>query len=217
MTNKPTLTVRQQVTEFLDRVERNNGQPTNQQKIDALKSELAALQARSAAHGLSPQDREEMEALEETISIMEDPEEVKAIIESYRDYLNGNVIKGVDAVRALRPGWSPTTGKPARLDASNKNGGPTMRQRAIEFLDRVERSNGQLADPQKIAAMETELAELQARGEDSLSTEERERLFSLEETIAVLQDPEAIEAFVEGYRDYLSGNLIEGVEALRPR
>lgn len=79
----------------------------------------------------------------------------------------------------------------------------------------MERSNGQLADPQKIAAMETELAELQARGEDSLSTEERECLFSLEETIAVLQDPEAIEAFVEGYRDYLSGNLIEGVEALR--
>ena len=103
MANKPTLTVRQQVTEFLDRVERNNGQPTNQQEIDALKSELAALEARRAACGLSSQEREELEALEETISIMEDPEEVEAIIESYRDYLNGNVIKGVEAIKALLP------------------------------------------------------------------------------------------------------------------
>lgn len=90
-----------------------------------------------------------------------------------------------------------------------------MRERAIEFLDRVERNNGQPADPQRIAFLHAELNRLRARGEDGLSPEEREHLFSLEETIAVLQDPEAIEAFVEGYRDYLDGNYTEGVEAIR--
>ena len=68
-----------------------------------MKSELTALRARGVASGLSPQEREHLEALEETIAILEDPEEMKALIESHRDYLNGNVIKGVAAVRALRP------------------------------------------------------------------------------------------------------------------
>ena len=90
-----------------------------------------------------------------------------------------------------------------------------MRRRAAEFLDRVERNGGQPADPQQIAYLHAELDRLRARGEENLSPQEEERLFSLEETIAVLQDPEAIEAFVEGYRDYLAGNYIEGVEAVR--
>lgn len=89
-----------------------------------------------------------------------------------------------------------------------------MRQRAVEFLDRMQLNNGQ-ADPQEIASLQAELAQLRARDNDILSPREHERLTSLEETIAVLQDPEAMEALVEGYRDYLSGNFIEGVEAVR--
>lgn len=96
----------------------------------------------------------------------------------------------------------------------------TVRQQATEFLNQVQQHNGQLADPQEIASLQAELASLHARGNDDLSPQEQEHLISLEETIAVLQDPEAMEALVEGYRDYLSGNYIEGVEAvraLRPR
>lgn len=104
MTKQPALTVRQQVTEFLDLAAKNNGRLTARQEIESLKSDLAALRARGTAGGLSLQEREGVEALEETIAILEDPEEMEALIESHRDYLNGNVIKGVEAVRALRPG-----------------------------------------------------------------------------------------------------------------
>lgn len=103
MTNKPELTVRQQATEFLNQVQQHNGQLTNQQEIESLKRELAALQARSVASGLSPKEIEDVEALEETIAILEDPEEMEALIESHRDYLNGNVIKGTEAIKALLP------------------------------------------------------------------------------------------------------------------
>lgn len=89
-----------------------------------------------------------------------------------------------------------------------------MRQRAVEFLDRMQRNNGQ-ADPEEIASLQAELVRLRGRGNGGLSPQEQERLTSLEETIAVLQDPEAMEALIEGYRDYLSGNYLAGAEAVR--
>lgn len=101
MTNQPTLTVDQQVVEFLEQAQRNDGQLTDQREMEALESRLAALWARSVDGGLSPQERETLESLEETLSILGDPEEMEALIESHRDYLNGNVTRGVDAIRAL--------------------------------------------------------------------------------------------------------------------
>lgn len=103
MTNQPTLTIRQQVVEFLDQVQRNNGQLADQQELEPLESQLTALRARSVNGGLSPQERETLESLEETLSILGDPDEMEALIESHRDYLNGNVIRGVEAIRALLP------------------------------------------------------------------------------------------------------------------
>lgn len=90
-----------------------------------------------------------------------------------------------------------------------------MRQRAQEFISRIERDNGQLSDPQEIASLQTALAKLQARSVNGLTSQERETLESLEETIAILQDPEAMEALVEGYRDYLNGDFIEGTDAVK--
>ena len=43
-----------------------------------------------------------MESLEETLSILQDPEAMGALFEGYRDYLNGDFIEGTDAVKALR-------------------------------------------------------------------------------------------------------------------
>ena len=103
MTNQPTLTVNQQVAKFLDQVQRNNGQLADQQELESLESQLTALRAQSVNKGLSPQERETLESLEETISILGDPEEMEALIESHRDYLNGNIIRGVDAIRELLP------------------------------------------------------------------------------------------------------------------
>lgn len=103
MTNQLTLTVNQQVAKFLDQVQRNNGQLADQQELESLESQLTALRAQSVNKGLSPQERETLESLEETISILGDPEEMEALIESHRDYLNGNIIRGVDAIRALLP------------------------------------------------------------------------------------------------------------------
>lgn len=103
MTNQLTLTVNQQVVKFLDQVQRNKGQLADHQELESLERQLTALRARNVNGGLSPQERETLKSLEETISILGDPEEMEALIESHRDYLNGNIIRGVDAIRALLP------------------------------------------------------------------------------------------------------------------
>lgn len=100
--------------------------------------------------------------------------------------------------------------------ASNSNPQITrMRQRAKDFIERTQRNNGQLSDPQEIASLQAALAKLQARNVNGLTPQEREDMASLEETIAVLQDPKAMEALVEGYRAYLNGDFIEGTDAVK--
>ncbi len=90
-----------------------------------------------------------------------------------------------------------------------------MRQKAQEFIGRVERDNGKLSDPQEIASLQAALAELQARSVNGLTAQEREDMESLEETLSILQDPEAMGALFEGYRDYLNGDFIEGTDAVK--
>jgi len=52
-----------------------------------------------AAVLISPQD---LESLEETLAILSDPEEMRAIAEAEREIAEDNVVRGVEAVRALR-------------------------------------------------------------------------------------------------------------------
>lgn len=100
--------------------------------------------------------------------------------------------------------------------ASNSNPRITrMRQRAKDFIERIQRNNGQLSDPQEIASLQADLAKLQARSIHGLTLQEREDMASLEETISVLQDPKAMEALVEGYRAYLNGDFIEGTDTVK--
>lgn len=49
---------------------------------------------------ISPVD---LESLEQTLATLSDPEEIRAIAEAEREIAEGDVVRGVDAVGALRP------------------------------------------------------------------------------------------------------------------
>ena len=53
-----------------------------------------------AAVMMSPDD---LESLEETLAVLNDREAVAELAEAYRSYAAGDVVRGVEAVRALRP------------------------------------------------------------------------------------------------------------------
>ena len=47
---------------------------------------------------MSPED---LESLEETLAVLEDTSAVEELAEAHRSYLEGDVVRGVGAVRAL--------------------------------------------------------------------------------------------------------------------
>jgi antitoxin YefM len=49
---------------------------------------------------MSPED---LESLEETLAVLEDSEAVTELVEAHRAYLEGDVVRGVEAVKALWP------------------------------------------------------------------------------------------------------------------
>ena len=49
---------------------------------------------------MSPED---LESLEETLTVLGDSEAVAELVAAHRAYLDGDVIRGVEAVKALRP------------------------------------------------------------------------------------------------------------------
>ena len=53
-----------------------------------------------AAVLISPAD---LESLEETLAVLGETEAVEQLAEAHRAYLEGDVIRGVEAIRALRP------------------------------------------------------------------------------------------------------------------
>ena len=53
-----------------------------------------------AAVLISPED---LESLEETLAVLGDSDAVAELVEAHRAYLKGDVVRGVDAVRTLRP------------------------------------------------------------------------------------------------------------------
>ena len=46
---------------------------------------------------------DDMESTEETMAILSDPDALRAIAEAEREVAEGDMLRGVDAVRALRP------------------------------------------------------------------------------------------------------------------
>lgn len=53
-----------------------------------------------AAVLISPDD---LESLEETLAVLGDAEAVAELVEAHRAYLEGDVVRGVEAVKELRP------------------------------------------------------------------------------------------------------------------
>ncbi|MCP3939109.1 MAG: hypothetical protein GY708_27490 [Actinomycetia bacterium] len=46
---------------------------------------------------------EDLESLEETAAVLGDSDAVAELVDAHRAYLQGGVVRGVDAVKALRP------------------------------------------------------------------------------------------------------------------
>jgi prevent-host-death family protein len=87
VTTEPLRTVRDHLSEIVDRVEREHDRV------------VITKNGREAAVLLSSADLAE---LEETLSVLSDTEAMADIREADAAYATGEVIRGVDAVRALR-------------------------------------------------------------------------------------------------------------------
>lgn len=87
MTTEPLRTVRDHLSEVVDRVERHHERVT------------ITRNGHDAAVLISPEDLAEME---ETLSVLSDPDALADIREADAAYARGDVVRGVEAVRQLR-------------------------------------------------------------------------------------------------------------------
>jgi prevent-host-death family protein len=88
MSTEPLRTVRDRFSEFVDRVEGHH------ERV------VVTRNGTPAAVLINPDD---LESLEETIAVLSDSEAVAELVAAHRAYLEGDVVRGDDAVRALRP------------------------------------------------------------------------------------------------------------------
>lgn len=88
MSSESLRTVRDRFSEFIERVN------THHERV------VITRNGSPAAVLVSPED---LESLEETLEILGDEEVVAQLAEAHRAYLEGDVVRGVEAVRALRP------------------------------------------------------------------------------------------------------------------
>lgn len=86
-TAEPLRAVRDHLSEIVDRVERHH------ERV------IITRNGHDAAVVMSPADLAE---LEETLSVLSDPEALADISEADAAYARGDVVRGIDAVRALR-------------------------------------------------------------------------------------------------------------------
>jgi prevent-host-death family protein len=84
---EPLRAVRDHLSEVVDRVEKQHERVT------------ITRNGRAAAVLISPEDLAE---LEETLSVLSDPEALADIREADASYARGDVVRGVEAVRRLR-------------------------------------------------------------------------------------------------------------------
>ena len=87
MTTEPLRTVRDHLSEVVDRVEQQH------ERV------VITRNGRAAAVLISPAD---LESLEETLSVLNDAEALADIREADAAYARGDVTRGVEAVRHLR-------------------------------------------------------------------------------------------------------------------
>jgi prevent-host-death family protein len=88
MTVESLRTVRDHLSDFVDRAEREH------ERV------VVTRNGRPAAVLIGYED---LEALEETLEILSDPQILDELAEARREVARGDVVRGVDAVRALRP------------------------------------------------------------------------------------------------------------------
>ena len=91
MTTDSLRNVRDRFSDFVDRVERQH------ERI------IITRNGRPAAVLISPDD---LDSLEETLEILGDNDAVRELIDAEAAVAAGDVVRGVDAVRALRPSTS---------------------------------------------------------------------------------------------------------------
>ncbi|WP_448618711.1 type II toxin-antitoxin system Phd/YefM family antitoxin [Geodermatophilus sp. URMC 65] len=87
MTTESLRAVRDHLSEVIDRVEHQH------ERV------VITRNGRAAAVLISPED---LEGLEETLSVLHDPEALADIREADAAYARGDVVRGVEAVRRLR-------------------------------------------------------------------------------------------------------------------
>jgi prevent-host-death family protein len=87
MTTEPLRTVKDRLSEFVDRVQREHDRVT------------ITRNGVPAAVLISPDD---LEALEETLEILSDRKAIRELRDAERAVAEGDVVRGVDAVRRLR-------------------------------------------------------------------------------------------------------------------
>ena len=88
MSSESLRTVRDRFSEFIERVQ------THHERVVVTKN------GTPAAVLISPED---LESLEETLAVLGNSEAVTELVEAHRAYVDGDVIRGVEAVKALRP------------------------------------------------------------------------------------------------------------------
>jgi prevent-host-death family protein len=88
MASESLRTVRDRFSEFIDRVQKHH------ERVVVTRNGIPA------AVLISPED---LESLEETLAVLGDSAAVTELTEAHRAYLAGDVVRGVEAVKALRP------------------------------------------------------------------------------------------------------------------
>lgn len=88
MSSESLRSVRDRFSEFVDRVQHHH------ERV------VVTRNGTPAAVLISPDD---LESLEETLAALGDSEAVAELVEAQRAYLEGDVVRGAAAVRALRP------------------------------------------------------------------------------------------------------------------